>query len=105
MNNCQSYSQCTPIHTFPLPVKKSVICKRQKIKLRRYSQLNDGKNKISKKEIEKSLIKRDYNDINRKISPLVKANDSIEVDTTAISIKKQVDLLYKIILNKEANDK
>ena len=48
---------------------------------------------------------RDYNDINREISPLIKVDDSIEIDTSSVTIEKQVELLYSIILNKEENDK
>jgi len=33
----------------------------------------------------------------RKVSPLVKAKDAIEVDTTNMIIEEQVDFLYKKI--------
>ena len=73
--------------------------------LRRYNQLMNNYSKISKKEVEDSLIERDYNDINRLVSPLKKVEDSIEIDTTSLTIDKQVEILYSIILNKGKNDK
>ena len=71
---------------------------------RRFFQLS-SKSNVTKKEIRNSIVERDNNDKNRKVSPLIKVNDSIEVDTTLLTINNQVDLLYNIILNKEKNDK
>ena len=39
------------------------------------------------------LLDRDYNDINRKVSPLKKANNSIELDTTYKTIEEQIDII------------
>jgi len=71
---------------------------------RRFLQLS-SKSDITKKDVHDSILKRDANDQNRKVSPLIKVDDSIEIDTTSLEIKDQVDLLYTIILNKEKNDK
>ena len=71
---------------------------------RRFIQLS-SKSNVTKSEIRNSIVERDNNDKNRKISPLIKVNDSIEIDTTLLTIKDQVDHLYNIILNKEKNDK
>lgn len=46
-------------------------------------------------DIEREIIDRDYNDSNREISPLCKAHDAIEVDTT----HKSIDEVVKEILN------
>ena len=40
---------------------------------------------------------RDKYDSERKDSPLLKANDAIEVDTTNMTIEQQVDIMYKKI--------
>ena len=43
------------------------------------------------------IKKRDKYDSERKDSPLLKANDAIEVDTTNMTIEQQVDTMYKKI--------
>ena len=48
-------------------------------------------------EIKEELAFRDKTDSTRKIAPLKKAEDAIEIDTTNLSIKQQVDKLYGII--------
>lgn len=45
------------------------------------------------------LKKRDEVDINRKDSPLKKAEDAIELDTTNLIIEEQVDFIYKRIVS------
>ena len=45
-------------------------------------------------EIEKEIAKRDEQDRTRKVSPLVKASDAIEIDTTSLTIE---DVVQKII--------
>ena len=45
----------------------------------------------------KEIKNRDKYDSERKDSPLLKANDAIEVDTTNLTIEQQVDTMYKKI--------
>ena len=45
------------------------------------------------KNIEKSLVERDFKDTNRKIGPLKKAKDAIEIDNTNLSLEQIVDLI------------
>lgn len=63
--------------------------------IRRWKEIGDDQ--IPLEEIEKDLLWRDYNDSNRAIAPLCKAQDAIEVDTTDLSIPEQVNYLRKII--------
>ena len=66
--------------------------------LRRFKeQVINSNNRTCKDEIKKDLINRDNNDLKRKISPLIKTNDSIEIDTTHLTIEEQVDKIYDII--------
>ena len=44
-------------------------------------------------EIEQDIAARDYKDSHRKISPLKKADDAIEIDTTNMSIEQVVDAI------------
>lgn len=48
-------------------------------------------------DVRESLTSRDFNDTNRSNSPLLKPSDSIEVDTTNMTIEMQVDYIYKLI--------
>jgi len=67
---------------------------------RRYAEIIKNNKAISINELKNSLIKRDLNDINRKNSPLIKVEDSIEINTTELTITKQVEYLYSIIENR-----
>ena len=64
---------------------------------RRYAEIKSKNLYINKDEIKKNLINRDKNDIERENSPLLKAYDAIEIDTTNISINEQVLIIYNKI--------
>ena len=56
----------------------------------------------SVEEIEKDIAERDYKDSHRAISPLKKADDAIEIDTTNLTIDQVVDtILEKIKKNQK----
>ena len=65
--------------------------------LRRYKELKAKNNKISYQEVLKSIKKRDKSDINRKISPLKKTNESILINTSNLSISSCFLKIKKII--------
>jgi len=50
-------------------------------------------------EIKEELAFRDKTDTTREISPLKKAEDAIEIDTTNLNIQQQVEEIYGIIKN------
>lgn len=54
-------------------------------------------------EIEESIKQRDYKDSHRKISPLKKAPDAVEVDTTKMSIEQVVDAILAEIAKSQKN--
>ena len=64
---------------------------------RRFKELNRNQIQASLIDIKNKLIKRDYIDINRQESPLVKADDSIVVDTTNMTLQEQVEFIYNKI--------
>ncbi len=68
--------------------------------MRRYKELKAKNNKISYNEVLKSIKKRDKSDVNRKISPLKKTNDSILLNTSNLSIKRCFLKIKKIIDSK-----
>lgn len=51
-------------------------------------------------DLKLSIEKRDEFDSNRKVSPLKKADDAIEIDTTGLSIEEVVDKINLIINTK-----
>ena len=48
-------------------------------------------NSQNQEEVKKDLMRRDYHNSNRKESPLKRAPDALLLDTTSLSIKKQVE--------------
>lgn len=66
---------------------------------RRYNQLKEKGKNPDINEIKKDIETRDYNDINRKYSPLKMAEDGIKVDCTNLSIEETVDKILNIINN------
>lgn len=54
-------------------------------------------------EIEKDIAARDYKDSHRKISPLKKADDAIEIDTTNMSIDQVVEAILAQIKKNSKN--
>jgi len=48
-------------------------------------------------EVKASMIKRDYEDMNRENSPLTKAEDAIEIDTTNLSIDEVVNKILSYL--------
>ena len=50
---------------------------------------------VSLDEIKKNILERDKIDSTRKLSPLKKASDAIEIDTSKVSIEEQVNLILK----------
>lgn len=54
-------------------------------------------------EIEADIAKRDYLDSHREVSPLKKADDAIEIDTTNMSIDQVVGAIFAEIQKKQKN--
>jgi len=62
---------------------------------RRYLELQGNKQQVSYEEVLKNVENRDYLDTTREDSPLVKAEDAIEIDNSYLNIDEQ----FEIILN------
>lgn len=58
---------------------------------RRYDEYIEKGQEADLDAIQKDIEKRDYNDMHRAISPLMKATDAIEVDTSDMGIEEVVD--------------
>lgn len=64
---------------------------------RRYAEMFDKNPNVSLDEIKSNIAMRDYIDSNRKISPLRKADDAIELDNTNLTQKEQLDFALKLV--------
>ena len=64
---------------------------------RRYLQLKKDSAEIDRNNIKNDINNRDLRDINRKIAPLKKAEDAIEIDTTEMKIDDVIDFIVKYI--------
>ena len=64
---------------------------------RRYKELVEKGEKTTVKDVLRDIIKRDYNDTNRKAAPLRPAEDSVLVDTTNLDFDGSVEAVAKII--------
>ena len=67
---------------------------------RRHQQILIKNKKIKYENVLKNLAIRDRNDISRKISPLVKARDAIEIDCSSTNIEETIMIVKKFIFSK-----
>ena len=67
---------------------------------RRFDELTAKGIECNLDEIEKDIIERDYRDMNRETSPLKKADDAVELDTSDLDIDGVVKAMRDIISNK-----
>lgn len=67
---------------------------------RRYKQLLDKGESVSLRALESQVRARDERDTNREASPLVAADDAIEIDTSELSIDEVLDEVLNIALLK-----
>ncbi len=64
---------------------------------RRYKEMGPDQNTRTIEEVENEMKKRDLRDSTRAISPLKKAGDAVELDTTEMTIDEQVKHLTRVI--------
>ncbi len=64
---------------------------------RRYDELIQKGDRVTFDEVLKNVEERDYLDTHRKDSPLIKANDAIEIDNSNVSKKEQFEMVLKLI--------
>ncbi|MBS9338102.1 (d)CMP kinase [Fructobacillus sp. M2-14] len=64
---------------------------------RRYKENKEKGMTVDLETLKKEIEARDYKDSHREISPLTKASDAIEVDTTGVSIEEVVNTIQDLI--------
>ena len=68
---------------------------------RRFKELHEKGENISLDSIYENILKRDRLDSTRENSPLKKANDAIEVDTTGKNIEEVKNIILNLYINKD----
>ncbi|MBU3189298.1 (d)CMP kinase [Clostridium bowmanii] len=71
---------------------------------RRYEELISKDIEVDYDTILKDIIRRDYIDTHREVSPLKKAEDAIEIDSNDLSINGVADKMVEYINSKIKND-
>ncbi len=64
---------------------------------RRYKELINKGQTVTFEDVKEDIIKRDRNDMSRATSPLKKADDAIELDTTSLNLEQVVEKLISIV--------
>ncbi|WP_039284168.1 (d)CMP kinase [Clostridium massiliodielmoense] len=82
------------------PFKFYITASPEERALRRYKELCEKNIDVNYYNILEEIKKRDFIDSNRKINPLTKAKDAIEIDTTNMSIDEVVDSICSTITKK-----
>ena len=67
---------------------------------RRYDELIAKGMECDLASLQKEIEERDYRDMNREVSPLKKAEDAVELDTSFMTIPEVVEAMQKIIAEK-----
>ncbi|MDM1045400.1 (d)CMP kinase [Myroides sp. 1354] len=64
---------------------------------RRFKELQEKNSAVVYEEVFRNVVERDQIDTSRKDSPLVKADDAIEIDNSNLSREEQFDLILKLV--------
>ena len=64
---------------------------------RRHKELLEKGEKISFQEVLSDIRKRDHNDMTRKLNPLAKAEDALEIDSTGLTIEQVTNKILEEI--------
>lgn len=72
---------------------------KERARRRHVENVTRGIETSSLEELEQEIIARDLFDSTRKVTPLVKAKDAIELDTTYLSLEEVVEEISKLIEN------
>ena len=94
------------IGTIVLPnaeLKIYLVASVQARALRRFKENQEKGIDLSLEKLEEEIAHRDFLDSTRKESPLKKADDAIEIDTTSLSIQEVVSEITNLIQEKMLN--
>jgi cytidylate kinase len=85
-------------HVFPKAELKLFMTADNDVRAkRRQAEFSSKGQYFSLEEVKQSLLKRDEDDINRKESPLIKAEDAIVLDNSELTKEEQLEFVLKLI--------
>jgi len=64
---------------------------------RRYKELLERGHNLSYNEVLENVVSRDHIDSTREDSPLVKAEDAIEIDNSDLTLEEQFDKVLALV--------
>ena len=64
---------------------------------RRYKELLEKGEAVTLQEVEEDMRRRDYNDSHRQLNPLRRAEDAVEIDSTAMTMDEVVERILNIV--------
>ena len=64
---------------------------------RRWLELNEKGENVDLDSVEADIVRRDHNDSTRKLNPLRKAEDAIEIDTAGLNIEEVTQKILEVI--------
>jgi cytidylate kinase len=67
---------------------------------RRFQELYEKNPNVTMEEVRANLEMRDYIDSHREISPLRKADDALELDNSHLTIKEQLEIAKKWVMER-----
>ena len=67
---------------------------------RRFDELLEKGQRVSFEEVLQNVQERDYIDTHREDSPLIKAEDAIEIDNSDLTKKEQFELVMELVQEK-----
>ena len=85
-------------HVFPKAELKLFMTADMDVRTkRRLDEFSSKGQYFSFEEVKQNLLQRDYDDINRKESPLIKAEDAVVLDNSDLTREEQLDFVLKLI--------
>ena len=72
---------------------------------RRFKELKEKGQDVTLEKIKEELSERDYRDMHRENSPLKKASDAVEVDSSKMSVEEVVDKINELFTRKVGKKK
>ena len=68
---------------------------------RRYEELQEKDPNVSFEDVLSDIRARDERDVSRQLSPLRKAEGTIEIDTSEIDVREQVEMVIQAVRERE----
>lgn len=85
-------------HVFPKAELKLFMTADMDVRAkRRMDEFSSKGQYFSFEEVKQNLMQRDHDDINRKESPLIKAEDAVVLDNSDLTREEQLDFVLKLI--------